>query len=144
MCLDESTDITDINQLSIFVRIIDNEFCIHEELLALVPMHGTTKGVNIFNAVRQEVQKYGGFAKCTAIVTDEATAMVGHVNGFRGLLKTHGITCHTYHCIIHQKALCGKILMLSSTMKIVTKITNLIRGGNRALSYRKFQNFWKK
>lgn len=26
-------------------------------------------------------------------------------------------------------------------MKIVTKITNLIRGGNRARSHRKFQNF---
>ncbi|PNF29048.1 hypothetical protein B7P43_G14049 [Cryptotermes secundus] len=36
------------------------------------------------------------------------------------------------------EALCAKSIKLSTTMATVTKITNLIRGGNRSLTHRKF------
>lgn len=68
-------------------------------------------------------------------MTDGAEAMVSEENGFKGMLRKKGIKCPTFHCIIHQEALCKKRLMLSSTLTIVTKITNLIKGGNRALSH---------
>jgi len=141
LCLDESTYISDVSQLLIFIRIVEDNFVINEELIALASLHSTTKGMDIFNAVREQMEKYGGFHKCTAIVTDGAKAMVGKTNGFWGHLKKNGINCPTFHCIIHQEALCGKIVKLFSTMKIVTKVTNLIRGGNRALLHRKFQQF---
>lgn len=101
LCLDESTDISDVSQLLIFVRIIEDNFSINEELLALASLHSTTKGIDIFNAVCEQVEKYGGFHKCTAIVTDGAKAMVGQENGFWGHLKKNGINCPTFHCIIH-------------------------------------------
>ena len=40
-----------------------------------------------------------------------------------------------------QEALCAKTLNFSHVMDLVTKVTNLIRGGNRSLSHRKFIAF---
>ena len=44
MALDESTDITDTAQLSIFVRGVINNFEVIEELLEMFSMEGTTTG----------------------------------------------------------------------------------------------------
>ena len=143
LCLDESTDITDISQLAIFIRAVQSDFSINEELLALVPLHNTTKGVDIYTAFHAEVTKFTTFERCTCIVTDGAPAVTGTVNGLFGLLKQNSINCYTFHCIIHQEVLCAKILRLSQTMKLVTKVTNLVRGGNRSLTDRKLQAFLK-
>lgn len=44
--------------------------------------------------------------------------------------------------LIHlQEALCAKTLNFSHVMDLVTKVTNLIRGGNRSLSHRRFLAF---
>ncbi|PNF19089.1 hypothetical protein B7P43_G10815 [Cryptotermes secundus] len=64
--------------------------------------------------------------------------MTGTISGFVGFLRQNQITVPTLHCIIHQEALCAKSIKLSTTMATVTKITNLIRGGNRSLTHRKF------
>ncbi|KAJ8869191.1 hypothetical protein PR048_030761 [Dryococelus australis] len=65
LCLDESTDKTDVGQLLIFVPY----FSIQEELLDLCSLHGTTKGSDIYVAVKKSVDKFSGFGKCSAIVT---------------------------------------------------------------------------
>jgi hypothetical protein len=141
LCLDDSTDQTDANQLLIFVRAIQSDFSTHEELLNLVSLLGTTKGSDIFKAVRICVDKYGGFDKRSSIVTNGAKAMVGEQKGFSGLLRKSGIKCPIFHGIIQQEALCGKSVQQSNCMKIVVKITNLIRGDNRSLSHCKFRSF---
>lgn len=61
LALDESTDVTDVSQLMIFARTIDNGFDVHEELLKLASLHDTTKGSDIFNAVTSAVSDYGRF-----------------------------------------------------------------------------------
>ena len=48
LALDERTDISDIAQLCIFVRGIDTEFNVTEDLLSLRPMRGTRTGDDIF------------------------------------------------------------------------------------------------
>ncbi|PNF24552.1 hypothetical protein B7P43_G05386 [Cryptotermes secundus] len=114
IALDESTDVSDTNQLLIFVRAIKEDFTIFEELLKVCSLHSTTR------------------------VTDGAKSMTGTISGFVGFLRQNQITVPTLHCIIHQEALCAKSIKLSTTMATVTKITNLIRGGNRSLTHRKF------
>ncbi|KAK7134501.1 hypothetical protein R3I93_017809 [Phoxinus phoxinus] len=142
LALDESTDVMDVSQLLIFTRTIDSSFVVHEELLKLVSLHNTTKGTDIFNAVNSAVNEYcGGFDKLSAAVTDGAPAMQGKHNGFAGLLQQSGVDCPILHCIIHQEALCAKTLNFSHVMDLVTKVTNLIRGGNRSLSHRRFVAF---
>ncbi|XP_057667237.1 tigger transposable element-derived protein 1-like [Diorhabda carinulata] len=54
IALDESTDLSDKAQLAVFIRGIDKEFTVTEELLTLQPLKATTTGEDIFN----EVQKF--------------------------------------------------------------------------------------
>jgi hypothetical protein len=93
--------------------------------------------------VRNCVDKYGGFDKCSSIVTDGAKAMVREQKGFSGLLRKSGVKCPIFHRIVHQEALCGKSVQQSNCMKVLVKITNLIRGGNRSLSHSKFRSLLK-
>ncbi|KOC63536.1 General transcription factor II-I repeat domain-containing protein 2A [Habropoda laboriosa] len=142
LCLDESTDISDVSQLLIFAKIIQHDFSINEELLNVAPLHSSCKGTDIFNALNQHVNEFiGNFDKCSAIVSDGAPAMIRTKQGLRAILKENGVKCNMLHCIIHQENLCGKVIKLSSTMKTVTKIINMIRDGNKALSHCKFQSF---
>ncbi|PNF19633.1 hypothetical protein B7P43_G01086 [Cryptotermes secundus] len=138
IALDESTDVSNTNQLLIFVRAIKEDFTIFEELLKVCSLHSTTRGVDIFNAVKSAVEGFGGFEKLSPVVTDGAKSMTGTISGFVGFLRQNQSTVPTLHCIIHQEALCAKSIKLSTTMANVTKITNLIRGGNRSLTHRKF------
>ena len=48
VALDESNDITSTAQLLIFIRGIDKQFCVTEELAALKSFHGNTRGEDIF------------------------------------------------------------------------------------------------
>ena len=63
-------------------------FTIHEELLQAVPLHGTAKGSDIYNSLVSVANAYGGFEKCSSVVTDGAPAMVGRKTGLVGLLTT--------------------------------------------------------
>ncbi|UYV63806.1 hypothetical protein LAZ67_2005727 [Cordylochernes scorpioides] len=112
---DESTDIGGIAQLAIFFRACDTDFNIFEELLELVPMHGTTTGEDIFNCVYDLLQKYNlPQSKLTSVATDGAPSMTGNTNGFVALLRkklseiSDGSNIHHMHCIIHQEVLCTK------------------------------------
>lgn len=142
LCLDESTDNRHVSQLSIFARIVQNDFSYVEEFLDFVPLHGTTTGNDIFNAVNQTLEKFGtNFSRCSAIVTDGARAMTGSKIGFFGQIKQRDLKFPIIHCIIHQEALCGKVVKLCNAMQTVTKIINAIKGGQKFLSHRKFQHF---
>lgn len=59
IALDESTDISDTAQLAIFIRGIDCNFNITEELATLFPMKGTTRGIDIFTALDATLDKLG-------------------------------------------------------------------------------------
>jgi len=107
-CLDESTDVCNINQLCIFIKTIQKDFAIHEEMLGLASLHNTTKGIDIYDAFIRIIKEFNiNFNKCSAIVTDDAPAMVDLKDNFYGLLKKNNITCLTIHCLIHQEALCA-------------------------------------
>lgn len=141
-CLDERTDICNISQLCIFVRTIQEDFTINEEMLGLASLHNTTKGVDIYNAFIEIAKEFNiNFNKCSVIVTDDAPAMVGLKQGFCGLLKKNNINCLTVHCLIHQEALCGKAVKMCDAMKLVISITNFIKGGHKALCHRQFKIF---
>jgi len=53
LCLDKSTDNRHVSQLSIFARIVQNDFSYVEEHLDFVPLHNRTTGSDIFEAVNQ-------------------------------------------------------------------------------------------
>jgi len=86
---------------------VQNDFSHIEELLDLVPLHNTTTGIDIFEAVNQTFQKFDiDFSKCSATVTDGAKAMIDSKNGFFGQLKQQSLKVPVIHCIIHQELCC--------------------------------------
>jgi hypothetical protein len=53
----------------------------------------------------------------SGIGIDGAKSMVGSKTGLGGHLKQLGIKCVFLHCIIHQEALCDKIVKMNQNMK---------------------------
>ena len=75
---DESTDITDCVQLLVFVRGIDSDFQITEELIGVRSIHGTTKGTDLFDEVVKAVDNIElDWVKLCSITTDGEPCMLG-------------------------------------------------------------------
>lgn len=145
LALDESTDVTDTAQLAIYIRGVDNNFDVTEELLSLIPMHGQTTGQEIFRQLCDSIEDAGlQWKRLAGITTDGAPSMTGKKNGLVALvqrkLEEEGVEdAIALHCIIHQQALCSKILRFDKVMSDVVKMINLIR--SKALKHRQFRDF---
>lgn len=127
---DESTDISDTAQLAVMVRMVFSNFTVKEDLLTILPMKGQTRGEDIYNIFRTYANSINmPLHKLSAITTDGAPAMVGKNKGFIAFCEKDESFPRflAYHCIIHQEALCCKILPFDHVMKIVTNIINSIR-----------------
>ena len=143
VALDENVNVTDVSQLMIFDRLVDESFEVQEELLTLHTLTGGRKGSDIHKALNSVVSEFGDFKKCSCIIADGAKAMVGSKTGLVGLLRANGINCITLHCAIHPEALCGKVLKMMKVMQSVVKMVNLIRGGNKSQRHHLFVSFLK-
>ncbi|XP_057671356.1 protein FAM200A-like [Diorhabda carinulata] len=132
IALAESTDLSDTAQLAIFIRGIDKEFTVTEELLALQPLKATTTEEDIFNEVQKVLTSFGlPWSKLIGVCTDGAPSMVGLRKGFFGISneKTTELNVQiddliVLHCIIHH---------------VVVKTINFIR--SRGLNHRQFKTF---
>ena len=91
MALNEITEVNDTNQLLVFIRTVDENYTVYEELLKLSSLHGSKKGIDICNNIVSLVNDYGGFEKCANVVTGCARAMVGRRSGLIGILKESGL-----------------------------------------------------
>jgi hypothetical protein len=143
LAIDESTDINDIAQLSIFIRGVDEEFSIVEQLLELVSMKGRTTAADIFFELEKVINEYDlPLEKLSGFATDGAPAMLGERNGVVAKLKEKlsslqtGFPFYSFHCIIHQESLCGKKLKMAHVMDIVKKTVNFLR--SHSLNHREF------
>jgi len=74
--------------------------------------------------------------------------MIGNRTGLSAQVKEHlnnigldGNAFDFYHCIIHQEALCCKVLDFENLMKFVFTTVNFIR--SRGLNHRQFRSFLK-
>ncbi|KAI3377191.1 hypothetical protein L3Q82_009102 [Scortum barcoo] len=145
VALDESTDITDTAQLTIYVRGVDSNFEVTEELLTVIPMHGQTTAQEIFRQLCDAIENAGlPWKRFVGITTDGAPSMTGRKNGLVALvqrkLEEEGVEeAIALHCIIHQQALCSKCLKFDNVMSVVVKCINQIR--SRGLKHRRFRAF---
>ena len=103
IAIDESTDVTDIAQLAVFIRGVDASLTITEEFIKLVPMTGTT-GEDIFNSLVGALDNIGvDWARAVSIATDGAPSMTGKRAGVVAKLKEKinaangGHDFHTFH-----------------------------------------------
>jgi hypothetical protein len=145
IAIDESTDISDTAQLLIFMRGIDKEFNVYEELVDMCSIKGTTTGEDIFTNIENSFEKLGlSLKKLISITTDGGKNMSGKNKGFIGRIKTKMIDSKfempmVFHCIIHQEALCSKVLAWKNVMDTVVSTINYIR--KNGLAHRQFQQF---
>lgn len=140
--LDESTDITDTAQLLIFIRGIDDNFGVTEELASMRSLRGTTKGSDIFEEFQETITSLKvPLTTICNITTDGAPNMTGAKSGFVGKFNESfpGNEVVFLHCIIHQETLCKSGLEMKHVLDVVIKIVNSIR--SRALNHRQFQEF---
>lgn len=80
--MDESTDISDKSQLSIFICGVDSSLSMTEEFLALRPLHGTTTGRDLYEEVSRGVNDMElSWEKLVGLTAVGAPAMCGHRSG---------------------------------------------------------------
>lgn len=141
LAMDESTDISDTAQVSIFIRAVSNTFEVIEELLGLESIQGTTKGTDLFRILKTCVEKNKlDWKRLDSICTDGAPALTGrHVGCLSLLEKFLARPLLKYHCIIHQESLCGKAMNMNHVMDVVVKCVNKIRA--KSLNRREFRQF---
>ena len=122
------------------MRYFDNGFS--EDTLCLIPLKDTTTAADSCSALLQFGQKNElTWDNLVSICTDGAPSMLGRRAGLVAMFRQRigKPNLLSYHCIIHQQALCTKGgCGLQETMQNVVEIVNLIRA--RALNHRKFQN----
>ena len=141
LALDESTDQSDTAQLVIFIRGIDENYNIIEEMLDLCQIKGTATGKDIYEFVNLSLDKFNIDRKnIYSITTDDALTLTGKHNGFITLFKEsvdHEIL--SYHCLIHQQQLCAQKLNMKHLMTDLVKAVNFIR--SRGLNHCQFKAF---
>jgi hypothetical protein len=107
LATDESDDVSDTAQLLIFVRGIDENFNVFEELSLLWSLKVTTTGEDLFRHLGQGlVSMQLPWAKLVSVTTDGGRNMSGQHKGLVGRIKTKlaEVGCDMpffFHCIVH-------------------------------------------
>ncbi|GFW16790.1 general transcription factor II-I repeat domain-containing protein 2A [Trichonephila clavipes] len=149
LALDGTSDINDTAELSIFIRGVNSQMNITEELLELVSLKGTTTGRDVKDAVINCAQSREiDLKNLVGIATDGAYSMVGKTVGAVSLIfnltKALGNSSNDFemlicHCFLHLENLCAQVLNISHVMKVVVKVINSIK--NNPLKHRQFQEY---
>jgi len=134
LAFNQSAGICDAAQLSKFVRGIDDNFNVVDELL-FESLHGKTRGSDIFEKVKSCLENQQlDLSKLLSVCIDGAVSMIGKAAGAVALLDSFsGLPSLKYHCIIHQESMCGNVLNLQHVMVPFVKCVKRIsaRGLNR-------------
>ncbi|KAF7693189.1 hypothetical protein HF521_008505, partial [Silurus meridionalis] len=98
--LDESTDVSSIAQLLVFVRYIF-EGKLHEEMLFCTQLEGSCTGDDIFNKLDSKLKDEGlSWGECISVCTDGAGAMLGKKKRTKGT-SPPSCTSPQFHTLYH-------------------------------------------
>lgn len=128
--LDESTISDNISLLMVYVRYLDDNNELQEEMLFTVNLISDTKGLSIFDAVKFYFDKNNiPLTNVIACATDGAPSMIGCYRGFTAYLKKEVPKVLCVHCVVHRQHLVAKTLSASlhSSLNIIIKAINKIK-----------------
>ena len=141
--LDESTDISNLSQLLVYVRYVADER-INEEFLFCQPLETTLKAVDVLQMLIDFFDKTElSWSKFVGVCTDGAPAMIGANSGLISLVKQKNTAIQGTHCMIHKAALVSKTIpkRLHEHMSVVIKVVNYVKSS--ALNTRLFSKLCK-
>ena len=141
--LDESTDISNLSQLLVYVKYVADER-INEEFLFCQPLETTSKTVDVFQMLIDFFDKTElSWSKLVGVCTDGAPAMIGANSGLISLVKQKNPAIQGTHCMIHKAALVSKTILkrLHERMSVVIKVVNYVKSS--ALNTRLFSKLYK-
>jgi hypothetical protein len=99
-----------------------SNFIITDEHLEWIPMHETPTVETIFCETDKLLQQYAlPFKKPVCIVTDGFLPVMGTDNEWN-----HGGKINTFHCVMQQAVLCGKIIRLEDIWKTAVSVVNFV------------------
>ncbi|XP_006889845.1 PREDICTED: general transcription factor II-I repeat domain-containing protein 2-like [Elephantulus edwardii] len=143
IAIDEITDTNNTTQLALFIRGVDDNFEVSEELLDTVPMTGTKSGNEIFLRVEKSLKKFHiDWSKLVSVASTGSPAMVNGQDGLVTKLKAKvatvckGSALKSVCCIIHQETLCAQKLKMDHVMDVVVDSVHWIC--SRGLNHRGF------
>ena len=140
MQLDESTDVTNLSQLLVYVRYVSGNR-VEEEFLMCQPLFATTKSrdvednVDAFLASNNLSSNHHFGSLCT----DGAPVMLRVRTGFTNLVKADAPEIISTHCALHREALAAKTLppFLKEVLDVTVRCVNFIRA--KSLNHRLFK-----
>ena len=89
LALDESTDIKDTAQSAIFVRGVDESFCVIKEVAVMVPLKSSTKGTDSLEAVMTTLNRLKfNLKNISGVTTNGTPSMCGSRQGLVKLLQS--------------------------------------------------------
>ncbi len=111
-----------------------------EEVIELIPLKGQPRGQDICEAVLNCLKaKEINTTHLVSVATDGAPSMRGAQKGFVTLLqKSLGRKLLTFHCILHQEALCAFPPECMEVMDLVIQIVNKIMA--KGLNHRQLKS----
>ncbi|XP_019202536.1 protein ZBED8-like [Oreochromis niloticus] len=141
--LDESTDVANLSQLTVFVRYVKDDM-IKEDFLFCKPLTTTTKAADVKKLVDDFFRDNNlSWDMVSAVCTDGAPVMLGRNSGFGALVKADAPHIIVTHCILHRHALATKTLppKMAEVLKTVVECVNYVR--NSAMRHRIFSELCK-
>ena len=137
--LDETTNVSSLSQLAVFVRYVKDDM-IKEDFLFCRPLTTTTKAADVKKLVDDFFRDNDlSWDMVSAVCSDGAPVMLGQKSGFSALVKADAPHIIVTHCVLHRHALATKTLppKLAEVLKIVVQCVNYVR--NSALKHRIFK-----
>ncbi|XP_065068785.1 52 kDa repressor of the inhibitor of the protein kinase-like [Rhopilema esculentum] len=111
---DEAADISNIEQMPLVIRFVDNQAKIREEFMGFIPCFGGMKGKDIANTILQAVEGFGlDMNLCRGQGYDGAGNMAGKCSGAAARICQSYPNAPYTHCGSHVLNLC-----VASTCKI--------------------------
>ena len=127
--LDESTDISNLSPLLVYVRYVADERN-NEEFLFCQLFEKKSKAVDVFQMLIDFFDKTDlSWSKLVGVCTDGAPGMIGANSGLISLVKQKNPAIQGTHCMIHKTALVSKTISkrLHERMSVVIKVVNYVK-----------------
>ncbi len=122
--IDESTDISNKEQLLASIRFIDEDQIVNQFLFCK-ELRATTKGEDVFNILNNYLDKLQlSWKSCVGIYS-----MVGCVKGLTSFVKKENENIIITHCFLHREALMANTLgdKLKEDLHQVVEMVNFVK-----------------